>query len=217
MRLDLSKKYVKGVGLEIAAFHNPWPAPGAHVIYLDCMTNPELRAKFPEMNHKPLVDVHVIDDAQYLKTIPDQSMDFVLSSHVFEHMESVAVSLKNWLRILKSGKCLVMAIPLKHNYIDQGRKPTTLEHVLKEYYDHPRYDYEGHYREYFTDSVDQLKGDQLEETVKKCIELKSNIHFHCWDFLGLKILFQKLKDLFKYEVMEIHEVGHEAFVVLRKG
>lgn len=218
MRLDLSKKYVSGTGLEIAAFHNPWPVFGAQVIYLDCLTQPELRKQFPEMNHKSIVTVHVIDNAQYLKSIPDESMDFVLSSHVFEHMENVGVALQNWLRVLKPGKHLVMAIPLKHNYIDKDRKATTTEHVIREFWHPETYDLKAHYLEYFSDSVDQVRGEALEHAVKNAVEKRSNVHFHCWDMKGIVELFNsdELKDGLSYEICKLGEVGHEVFVVLKK-
>lgn len=219
MREQLSIKYILGTGLEIAAFHNPWPIywEKAHVIYLDCMTNHGLRRQFPEVAHKPLVDVHVIDDAQYLGVIPDESMDFVISSHVFEHMEDAAGALFHWLRVLKKDKPLVMAIPLKDNFIDKTRTPTTLSHVVD--------DFSGrstparsaaHYREYFRDGVDQFRGEDLERAITESVKTGANIHFHCWNFDGLWELFDHFQSILSYKIELIQPLGHEVFVVLRK-
>jgi len=50
-------------------------------------------------------------DAQYLKSINDNSYDFVHSSHSLEHMKDVFISLTNWIRILKSGGYLIITVP----------------------------------------------------------------------------------------------------------
>jgi len=47
-------------------------------------------------------------DAQYLQTIPDNSFDFVHSSHCLEHMIDVPVALSNWLRVLKPEGYLIV-------------------------------------------------------------------------------------------------------------
>jgi SAM-dependent methyltransferase len=50
-------------------------------------------------------------DGQFLATVPDSSVDFIHSSHSLEHMVSVAEALANWLRVLKPGGHLVIAVP----------------------------------------------------------------------------------------------------------
>lgn len=63
-------------------------------------------------------------DAQYLKTVTDNSLDFVHSSHCLEHMVDVKESLKNWLRVLKPEGHLVVLIPDEDMY-EQGIFPST--------------------------------------------------------------------------------------------
>lgn len=50
-------------------------------------------------------------DGQYLESIPDNSYDFVYSSHCLEHLHDPYTGLANWLRVLKSGGYLVVTIP----------------------------------------------------------------------------------------------------------
>lgn len=50
-------------------------------------------------------------DAEYLATIPDESFDFVYSSHCLEHMRSVHRALLNWSRVLKVGGFLFVVVP----------------------------------------------------------------------------------------------------------
>lgn len=50
-------------------------------------------------------------DARYMEGIPDNTFDFVHSSHCLEHLTDVGESLKNWIRILKPGGILFVAVP----------------------------------------------------------------------------------------------------------
>ena len=50
-------------------------------------------------------------DAEYLATIPDESFDYVYSSHCLEHMRNVPRALLNWSRVLKPGGFLFVVVP----------------------------------------------------------------------------------------------------------
>jgi len=81
--------YLHGSGLDIGAGHDILKIPNGTVDYWD----------LPQ------------GDAQYLDGIPDSNYDFVYSSHCLEHMVSVEESLKNWVRVLKSGGFLFTVVP----------------------------------------------------------------------------------------------------------
>jgi SAM-dependent methyltransferase len=63
-------------------------------------------------------------DAQFLATIPDESLDFVHSSHCLEHMQNPQEALHHWLRVLKPGGHLVVTVPDEDLY-EQGVFPST--------------------------------------------------------------------------------------------
>jgi SAM-dependent methyltransferase len=63
-------------------------------------------------------------DGQYLATIPDNSLDFVHSSHCIEHLVDPKVSLENWLRVVKPGGYVVVIGPEEDMY-EQGVFPST--------------------------------------------------------------------------------------------
>jgi ubiquinone/menaquinone biosynthesis C-methylase UbiE len=50
-------------------------------------------------------------DALYLAGVPDESYDFVYSSHCLEHMPDVKLALTNWIRILRPGGILYVVVP----------------------------------------------------------------------------------------------------------
>lgn len=61
----------------------------------------------PDCRHWDLSD----GDAQYLKSIADQSFDWVYSSHCLEHMIDPSIALLNWWRVLKLNGYLVIIVP----------------------------------------------------------------------------------------------------------
>ena len=63
-------------------------------------------------------------DAQALLGVPDNSFDFVYSSHCLEHMLNPLVALNNWIRVLKPGGHLIFLIPDEDLY-EQGVFPST--------------------------------------------------------------------------------------------
>ncbi len=216
-RQQLTDKYLKPgqLGLEIAGLHNPWPVPnGSFAIQLDIKDTPELRDQYPEMCHKPFTKVHVLDDGNYLKAIADNSMDFLLSSHVLEHMLDVITSIKNWLRVVKPGGHVLMAIPEMTQTFDKDRVPTTFEHVFSEWGGDDHHLVE-HYTEYFS-VVDKLSGDALNNAVTESLMNGSHIHFHCWTKEGLGELFAHLMIPLKFTLRYFGFIGHEVLVVLEK-
>jgi SAM-dependent methyltransferase len=51
-----------------------------------------------------------------MATISDNTYDFVVSSHCFEHMVDPYIALENWIRIVKPGGYLVITLPEEFLY-----------------------------------------------------------------------------------------------------
>lgn len=50
-------------------------------------------------------------DAQYMVGVPDDTYDWVFSSHCLEHLKDPHVAIQNWWRILKIGGYLIVLVP----------------------------------------------------------------------------------------------------------
>lgn len=56
----------------------------------------------------------------------DESLDFVISSHVLEHLPDTIGALKEWYRVVKPGGYLFMILPHKMRTFDRHRERTPL-------------------------------------------------------------------------------------------
>lgn len=90
--------------------------------------------------------LQIVDDASTLSSIPDESYEFILSSHVLEHIANPIKALHEWKRIIKPDGHLVIIIPHKDGTFDRKRPITTLKHLI--------YDFENNTQE---DDLTHLK------------------------------------------------------------
>jgi len=213
-RFDLIFKYLKGRGLEIGACDKPAPTPqGLLVTYVDHVPLDELKRQYHMVEFKQ--DLHyVIDNAEKLTTFPENSQDFIISSHVLEHCQDTIGTIKNWLRVVRSGGYLWIALPEKTETFDKDRQVTSFEHLELDHLMGPERSAEEHYREYFS-LVDGNKGEELETRIKHAVENNVNIHFHVFSEASTKELFEKLKPL-GYEIVEMVFIRYETIWLLRK-
>lgn len=151
------------------------------------MTAPELRELYPELAGRTLVEVDVVTDAETLESIPDESQDFVVANHVIEHMENTVRALGHWLRVLRPGGVLFMAVPHRERTFDRHRPGTPVEAVLADYRDGPGASRRGHYVEW-VEKVEGVTGAAVEAAVETHMRDRFSIHFHTWtdsEFLEL--------------------------------
>ena len=58
--------------------------------------------------------------------LPDNSYDWIFSSHCLEDFEDATAVLKEWLRVLKPGGNLVLFLPEQETYLEHCRKHNVL-------------------------------------------------------------------------------------------
>lgn len=78
---------------------------------------------FPRMGEVRLWDIPD-GDAMLMAGVPDNTFDFVHSSHCLEHLVNPATALGHWLRIVKPGGFVVLTVPDEDLY-EQGVWPST--------------------------------------------------------------------------------------------
>lgn len=74
-----------------------------------------------------------VAEACDLRTIANETYDFVLGSHVLEHVANPLRALQEWMRVLKPDGGLVIVVPDKRVTFDRLRPYTTFEHLVADF------------------------------------------------------------------------------------
>lgn len=134
LRQDLFE-YARGNGIEIGPGMSPQvlPSKEVDVRYLEqypldkwmAMYGKKYAGNVPEQVRK-LWDRYIVGDAQRLENIPDGSLDFIFSSHVFEHLVNPLGTLEVWHKKLRRGGHVLGVVPDANNCFDL-RQPLSRE------------------------------------------------------------------------------------------
>lgn len=129
----LALKWCQGCGLEIgAAAHNPFglntknvglPEEADNKFYADAQIN--------LCGEAAKIDFYM-DGDQLL--FPDNSWDFVVSSHTIEHSPNPIKAIKGWMRVVRPGGVVFITCPKRDAWPpDRDRPLTTIEHLAMDY------------------------------------------------------------------------------------
>lgn len=214
----LSRKYIKGNGLEIGALHTPLKVFNkAKVSYVDHLDTKGLRKHYPELKNFHFVPVKVVDNGEVLKKVKNNSQDFVIANHFVEHCENPIAMLKNQLRVLKKGGVIYWAIPDKRFTFDAIRPLTTIKHLVEDYEKGPQVSRLDHYTEW-VDFIGSEKGRKTQKTAKQLMKDHYSIHFHTWTKESFRKFLTLVKKKYKlsFEIKEITPNINEFICILKK-
>lgn len=117
-----------GVEIGASAFN---PFPGVRAWNLDTIDNGMFqRAQVLGMGRAVRVDVHASAERMPFR---DGALDFVLASHVIEHMPDTIRALGEWDRVLRPGGVCFLIVPHRERTTDRPRPRTDLLHHLADY------------------------------------------------------------------------------------
>jgi predicted SAM-dependent methyltransferase len=218
-REALAVQYLRGKGIEIGALHQPLRVPeGAEVVYVDRLPIGELRRQYPELRENELTPVDVVDNGETLGKFQDGALDFVIANHFLEHCENPIGAVEAFLRVLKPGGIVYLAVPDKRFTFDSNRPVTGLQHLIRDYREGPGWSREEHFKDWRALAEDKFRDDPARsmETLK---DGSYSIHFHVWTFAEVLELIMYLKrDLrLVFEPEKIICGKSEMIVVLRKA
>ena len=132
-RAYLTKDFV-GRGVEFGASTNPSPVPlGCRVEYADLFTPEEGCNIGYSQNMSEFVSITHKTGCQDMVGIDENSLEFIISSHVLEHVTETIRSIKVAWEKLRIGGVFLLAIPHKDYCFDKPRELTTLAHFIDDY------------------------------------------------------------------------------------
>lgn len=74
-----------------------------------------------------------ISEATCLRHVESAAYDFVLASHVLEHVANPILALQEWGRVLRGSGLLVLLLPDKLQTFDHHRPVTLLSHLIEDF------------------------------------------------------------------------------------
>jgi len=208
LRQELSYRYLRGSGVEIGALQNPLEIrPDAHIRYADRLTVEEARAHYPELDPFHLVTPSILCDAAALTPVADKTVDFVVANHVLEHLRDPLAGVREWLRVVRPGGYLYIAVPDHNNPLDRLRPVTSIEHMIADH-EHRRERVELD-RSHYGECVESAHGEMSREDREKLrAQLESTgyaIHFHTFARETFGGLMRTAGKRFTAEVVELRE------------
>jgi SAM-dependent methyltransferase len=234
LREILAKTYLRGAGLEIGALHIPVKVSrGVRVRYVDEMSTDALRQEYPWTKDWSLVPVDIIDDGESLKSVANESQDFIIANHLLEHMENPIRTLRRFLEVIRPGGMLYHAVPDKRFGFDSERPLTSVEHIIRDFQEGPSWSRDDHFREFakliiegktvrppdrYPNQIAYGVPD-VEAEAQRLMQMNYSIHFHVWDHQTFLELLMKLKTMlpFSIEAYAFNASLSESIAILRKN
>jgi SAM-dependent methyltransferase len=134
-RLRELASHLTGNGLDLGPGHQPFELPaGTKALYVDRWQPAENRELFPELAgvHFPVPDLVANFDTDRLACVPSNSQDFVVCSHLLEHLAEPIGFLAEIYRVLRPGGSVLVLLPDRRRTFDRDQEPTTLDHLVRE-------------------------------------------------------------------------------------
>ena len=184
MRYSLGR-FLVGDGVEVGPGHYPFPLAGdaTRVRYVDRNAPDRNRELFPELGDAsfPMPDVIADLDRDKLRAFDDNSLDFVIASHVFEHLADPIGLLDDVHRALRSGGSVLILLPDRRRTFDVVRPGTAIEHLVADHHAAPTTVDDAHVEAYLREMG---TWDEKASTEQKAAHIAHDrdrsFHVHCW-------------------------------------
>lgn len=216
-RRALAFVFLNGSGLEVGAGDRPWPVrPDVNVFYGDTRDAIGLRDYF----NNDGVHFGGYIDAQSFVGFRDNSVDFVISGHVIEHLPDPIGAIRHTIRVIKDQGIFLLAVPDMERTHDRNRPPTTLEHLILDSEDNGQgtrlQAYEEHVRYVHTYYHAAIPESEMPNEVHKISSADMDIHWHAWTGKTFLQLLNYLSDSLPMEVLAHVPIRNENIFVIRK-
>jgi len=234
---------LSGKGLEFGAYDRPmFGLNELNIQFADYYSTEELRdfAARDGANPATIAPVsHIMKKADFAEDFP-KNFDFIIASHVIEHVADTVGWLQNMHKVLVPGGCAYFVIPDKRYTFDIVRPPSTLGQILE------RHIYKQNTPGFAAafDTVYLFRGVESPKVwsgeieprmltprfdAKKAFEIASDyyhrkdasVHTHVFTFHTFLRIIEELRNigLISFEVLTAHDVYepyNEFYVVLKK-
>jgi SAM-dependent methyltransferase len=197
--------FLQGNGLEIGPGHQPF-LQSESVTYLEKHPRDEWDAANTQISIKDHEkwDKYIIGEANNIP-LPDESLDFIFASHVFEHLVNPVGHIEHWLTKLKAGGHIVCIVPMTDGSRDFRATPTDLSRILAAY-EEGTFEHAYEHYKYFHDI------HLMDESVESMIEGDYSIHVTFYNKNSVLALLRHIVNQFSLSGFWLwHENNHKDF------
>ncbi|AFY35629.1 methyltransferase domain-containing protein [Calothrix sp. PCC 7507] len=200
----------QGRGVEIGPGTNPQVLPSTKIdiTYIEQSSPEQWNTLYNDTGKYPvnpkLWSRYQIGEAHSLP-VPDGSLDFIFSSHVFEHLANPLGHLQYWHSKLKAGGLILAVVPDVAGCKDYVYRPCPLNNILQEYQQgimEPNFEHYNRWAKYRAPGQDP----------KLFYEAKRSIHVHFYTNRNMAELLSYAVEHLGYSWFNIrHTPNHKDF------
>jgi len=216
------RRNLRGKGIEIGGLWRKFKVPArSRVWYLDRLSVEELTKQYEELDCA-IVTPDLIADAEQLP-VASGSLNFLIASHVLEHLRFPLLALKSWYDALTAGGVLVLKVPDKRYTFDRDRQRTPLQHLVQESENPRGFDVRAHYADWVHHVNRYAPGQpDFKRQLGHLLDMNYSIHYHVWIDRDLVEIIQHTQQVFQLDWTPIvfwgaHFYRKECVLVLRKA
>ena len=225
-------------GAEIGALDRPIVTNDVGFIkYIDYTTTEELKSIYENRNTAAMVEVDYVWGDSSLDQLLDDDMplDYIIASHVVEHVPDLIGWLKEVHKVLEPGGFLSLALPAKTQCFDYYRNYTVTSDVIDAYirgarkpspkaiFDHRSLAVRKNGKPSWAGQANEFEFKKMYslasalETAKEAYDNDLYQDAHCWTFSleSLANLFKDLieMELFPFKVAAFYPIQHSEFFI----
>lgn len=216
-RRTVAELFLRGSGIEVGAGDRPFPLPiGVTCRYGDIRDQAKLREHFK--TNSPLAADGKID-AQTFAGIAPNSLDFIISAHVIEHLENPIGSILAGLTRLRPRGHYVIAVPDQRFTFDRQRPLTPLAHLLADAQDGGASTRIEAYRDFIRWTAmaewgDMTAAHDIEGHAQSLAASEMDIHFHVWTGQTFRELLDYLAKMNNFSILgSAHADNENIFII----
>ena len=173
------RRYLHGRGIEIGALWRRFHLPRkVRVWYVDRLNRDDLQRHYPDLKGS-IVSPDLLAEATQLP-VRANSLDFLIASHVLEHLPFPLIALRSWYEALAPGGVLLLKVPDKRYTFDVHRSRTPLAHLVDEHHNPEKFDNWAHYADWVAGGGHTALMPGFKQAVQDLMDQDYSIHFHVW-------------------------------------
>ena len=222
---DIIERFLKGPGVEIGAFKTP--IPGIKPIYVD---------RFSEYANEPTLADYQGDACDL--PFENSSLQYIVSSHVIEHVANPLAAFKEWCRVLRHNGIIYMVVADRRKTFDHTRPLTSVEHMIEDFQQETTqvdpthiddFSFGVDWTQFSPDTPEpdiESKRNAQAQAYREAISqgLEINIHFHTFEPASMQQLLQATSHQPEFshqiEIVEIHpefpETNPNGFLIVAR-